>query len=273
MRSGLRAGAHPGLMDDTTAGDTGKVGLSRRSMIRRAAAAGAIAWSAPVILDSLTSPAAAATACTGFCYRFGIQATASSKGNCDVNSPDLSAKPTACQPSAACAKPLTPGAVSKSYLPYYGFTYVSSGTDASQNGCTISGTTCTGGTATGQCWVPNNATGGENVSVKRVFDFDVSVFNSRFGTNPPGTGTCLNAALYSAVGGHGGDTGAESCCGVSDYGTGKAAGAPACGGNSYAKSTTISATVVRIEFGMDGALRSKAGQSGTYQFTVGCDCV
>ena len=35
------------------------VSLSRRSMLKRAAAAGAVAWTAPVIIDSLASPAAA----------------------------------------------------------------------------------------------------------------------------------------------------------------------------------------------------------------------
>jgi hypothetical protein len=34
-------------------------GLSRRTMLKRAAAAGALAWTAPVIVDSLASPAAA----------------------------------------------------------------------------------------------------------------------------------------------------------------------------------------------------------------------
>jgi hypothetical protein len=42
-------------------------GITRRTMIRRAAAAGAIAWSAPVIVDSLASPAAAGT--LNGCYR------------------------------------------------------------------------------------------------------------------------------------------------------------------------------------------------------------
>ena len=36
-------------------------GLDRRTLIKRAAAAGAVAWTAPMIIDSLSSPAAAAT--------------------------------------------------------------------------------------------------------------------------------------------------------------------------------------------------------------------
>jgi hypothetical protein len=40
-------------------------GLSRRDLIKASAVAGAAAWSAPVIIDSLASPAAAASGCTG----------------------------------------------------------------------------------------------------------------------------------------------------------------------------------------------------------------
>jgi hypothetical protein len=49
---------------DTEATEQARGGLDRRTMIKRAAAAGAVAWTAPVILDSLASPAAAGT-CTG----------------------------------------------------------------------------------------------------------------------------------------------------------------------------------------------------------------
>jgi hypothetical protein len=40
-------------------------------MIKRAAAAGAVAWTAPVIIDSLASPVAAATVAAG-CYSIGF---------------------------------------------------------------------------------------------------------------------------------------------------------------------------------------------------------
>jgi hypothetical protein len=40
-------------------------GLSRRDMIKASAVAGAAAWTAPVIVDSLASPAAAASGCSG----------------------------------------------------------------------------------------------------------------------------------------------------------------------------------------------------------------
>jgi hypothetical protein len=47
--------------------DVERSGLSRRQMIKASAAAGAAAWTAPVIIDSLTSPAAAATIPPGLC--------------------------------------------------------------------------------------------------------------------------------------------------------------------------------------------------------------
>lgn len=46
-------------------------GIDRRSLIKRAAAAGAVAWTAPVIFDSLASPAAAGTC--GTIYRVEIR--------------------------------------------------------------------------------------------------------------------------------------------------------------------------------------------------------
>jgi hypothetical protein len=41
-------------------------GLSRRSMIKGAAVAGAAAWTAPIIIDSLSSPAAAGSICNKY---------------------------------------------------------------------------------------------------------------------------------------------------------------------------------------------------------------
>ncbi len=42
--------------------------VSRRAMIKRAAAAGAVAWTAPIIVDSFASPAAAASCTRGNFY-------------------------------------------------------------------------------------------------------------------------------------------------------------------------------------------------------------
>jgi hypothetical protein len=52
---------------DPVDGD-GRPGLNRRQMIKAAGIAGAAAWTAPMIIDSLSSPAAAATVAPG-CYR------------------------------------------------------------------------------------------------------------------------------------------------------------------------------------------------------------
>ncbi len=53
--------------------------ISRRTMIRNAAAVGAAVWTAPVIVDSLASPAAAAS--TSGCYRVEfVQSTSSGCG-------------------------------------------------------------------------------------------------------------------------------------------------------------------------------------------------
>ena len=49
-------------------------GIDRRTLIRRAAVTGAVAWTAPVIIGSLTSPAAAITGivgCTGMLFNGG----------------------------------------------------------------------------------------------------------------------------------------------------------------------------------------------------------
>jgi hypothetical protein len=48
--------------------DVERAGIDRRTLIKRAAAAGAVAWTAPVIIGSVASPAAAIT-CAGNCVR------------------------------------------------------------------------------------------------------------------------------------------------------------------------------------------------------------
>jgi hypothetical protein len=53
--------------------DNEQRGVDRRTFIKRAAATGTVAWTAPLIIDSLTSPAAALT-CAGECFRFQISA-------------------------------------------------------------------------------------------------------------------------------------------------------------------------------------------------------
>jgi hypothetical protein len=78
-------------------------GISRRTLIRRAAATGAVAWTAPMIIDSLASPAAAQTAPCGCTF------VAGNAGNCNIdcnNTPCVAALP-ACDPLTLCRDEFT----------------------------------------------------------------------------------------------------------------------------------------------------------------------
>jgi hypothetical protein len=59
---------------------------SRRTIIQRAAAAGLVAWTAPTIVDSLTSPAAALSAAGCFRVEF-VRATSTGCGTFTRNNP------------------------------------------------------------------------------------------------------------------------------------------------------------------------------------------
>ena len=61
-------------------------GLSRRQMIKASAVAGAVAWTAPVIVDSLSSPAAAGS-CAGNRYYMKLRGAVSTSGDCFFASP------------------------------------------------------------------------------------------------------------------------------------------------------------------------------------------
>jgi hypothetical protein len=83
------------LGQDTTTPEP-REGIGRRTLIKRAAAAGAVAWTAPVILDSLASPAAAVSCAK--CFKFGIQAV--DKGN--VNPTKTSTYPSRTYTVGSC---------------------------------------------------------------------------------------------------------------------------------------------------------------------------
>ena len=79
-------------------GDETNGGLDRRALIRRAAAVGVGAWTAPMIVDSVLSPAAAITGppkgCTGMLFNGGNcnlenQGTPCSFTLCDQTNDDL----------------------------------------------------------------------------------------------------------------------------------------------------------------------------------------
>ena len=82
--------------DDNLGAERGRNGLDRRTLIKGAAAAGAAAWTAPVILGSLASPAAAASV-PGRCYGFTISSTGSS--TCGSETGSTAAPPAGCIPT------------------------------------------------------------------------------------------------------------------------------------------------------------------------------
>ncbi len=68
--------------------------LDRRALIRRAAIVGAAAWTAPVILDSLTAPAGALTASSCYLYVVSINRSGDTGGASAGVSPDLACATT-----------------------------------------------------------------------------------------------------------------------------------------------------------------------------------
>jgi hypothetical protein len=80
--------------DQTT--DTGKSGLDRRTLIKRAAIVGAAAWTAPAIIGSVASPAGAISPSPG-CYR--LKWTNHDSYTCDRVTTD----PPGCTPNPPCS--------------------------------------------------------------------------------------------------------------------------------------------------------------------------
>jgi hypothetical protein len=90
---------------DVDQADVERPGIDRRTLIKRAAATGAVAWTAPLIVDSLASPAAAIT-CSGNCAQ--IQFPPDNTGACNTDSVAFSATCTLSSPS--CSSTTTIGA-------------------------------------------------------------------------------------------------------------------------------------------------------------------
>jgi hypothetical protein len=70
--SNLFSGPRRGSVGSVGGQDDEQRGIDRRTLIKRAAATGAVAWTAPVVIQSLTSPAGALTC--GGCFLFQIAA-------------------------------------------------------------------------------------------------------------------------------------------------------------------------------------------------------
>jgi hypothetical protein len=79
-------------------GEGTSAGPTRRELIRNAAVAGGAAWAAPVIIDSLASPAAAVTVGPCNYYVFSIRRDGNSQ-NCNVDNALVPASTCASTPS------------------------------------------------------------------------------------------------------------------------------------------------------------------------------
>jgi hypothetical protein len=80
-----------------------RTGLNRRQMIKAAGIAGAAAWTAPMIIDSLSSPAAAVTVAPG-CYRMwqGFTSSGGAWGSWLASAPN-GCLPTGCTTNSTAA--------------------------------------------------------------------------------------------------------------------------------------------------------------------------
>lgn len=92
-------------VDDATA--DARAPIDRRALIRRAAIAGAVAWTAPIIIESVVSPAGALTVGCG-CYKAVLDASCTPTFQ---NNNDCS--PT----SALCTTVVPQNVVSRDYVP------------------------------------------------------------------------------------------------------------------------------------------------------------
>ena len=99
-------------VDHEQSDDVAGRGLSRRMMIKASAVAGAAAWTAPVIIDSLTSPAAAGSVCVPYWVKVYAQTAVQCFSACPgsstlfpLNDPSGSADYRAHWASASCTDP------------------------------------------------------------------------------------------------------------------------------------------------------------------------
>jgi hypothetical protein len=90
------------MAHDTEGAPAEKRGIDRRTLIRRGAAAGAVAWAAPAIIGSLSSPAAGQAAGSPLC---GCVIVSASSGSCQTNCENATADcGLGCDPPLVAAK-------------------------------------------------------------------------------------------------------------------------------------------------------------------------
>jgi hypothetical protein len=91
-------------IDNSGRSDVERSGLSRRQMIRASAVAGAAAWTAPMIIDSLSSPAAAGSQCFKYYVKLLVRYSSgkdySQMGQCYCADPACN---SGCPSGASCA--------------------------------------------------------------------------------------------------------------------------------------------------------------------------
>lgn len=133
-------------------------GLSRRDMLKGAAAAGAAAWSAPVVLGSVASPAAAASGpCALYVYRVHAQANACGAYALMPTATCATPTSTTCASCSPCSAGTRTTVAAPANITFSGCSYVNQGTltlgtaTATGPGCTFVGfaafTSCQGANA------------------------------------------------------------------------------------------------------------------------------
>ena len=117
----------------------GVPGVDRRALVKRAAAAGALAWTAPLIVDSLASPAAAATVAPG-AYRYVLDCN--SGGDCAPAGFPVNSLPGDCTVGGSCPGNNQSASFTLSGCPTCSFTAASAnrGSGGSPGGTCVSGT-------------------------------------------------------------------------------------------------------------------------------------
>lgn len=207
-------------------------GIGRRTLIKRAAAAGAVAWTAPVILDSLASPAAAASCAS--CFKFGILAvdTGDSNTTSTSNYPSRTYTVGSCLPNgdAKCAAKNEKENVAFNTL---GITLTGNFNVDQTNDVTV--TMAQSGTWTGAgCNSPFRITGAS-------FIWRSTSGDARF----PGNGD--DGVCESKVPGD----------------------SPTTGG-TFPNNSLVSISASAVTWRMPDSL--KPGHSGGFNFVIGCDC-
>jgi hypothetical protein len=90
---------------DTPEGERPTGGVDRRALIQRAAAAGLVVWTAPVVVESLFSPAAAQTPVAG-CFKYMFNWCYAQEVQACVNSGAISAQFDQNSPAPECSQSL-----------------------------------------------------------------------------------------------------------------------------------------------------------------------